>query len=79
MKVGGVCPWLAEGCLGINLLLVFNWAPGGEEVINEVTYGAIFVAREFLLQFLEVLDSNAYDDDFGVHIEAGAFGPPLYP
>ena len=48
-------------------------------MIDEVTDGAICVSCEFLLQFLEVLDSNAYDDNFDVHIESGAFGPPLYP
>ena len=48
-------------------------------MIDEVTYGAIFVAREFLLQFLEVLGANARDDDFDAHIEAGDFGIPLYP
>ena len=41
VMVGVVCPWPAEDCLGINLLLILNFAPGGAEVINEVTYGAI--------------------------------------
>ena len=43
-------------------------------MINVVTYGAILVAREVLLQFLKLLGANALDDDF----EAGDFGPPLY-
>ena len=79
VTVGGVCPWIVEGCLVINLLLILIFLPGGAEVINEVTDGAICVAREVLLQFLEVLGANARDDDFDAHIKAGDFGPPLYP
>ena len=48
-------------------------------MINDVTDGVIFVAHEVLLQFLEALGANARDDDFDAHIEAGSFGPPLYP
>ena len=48
-------------------------------MIDEVTDGAFLVAREALLQFLEVLGANARDNDFEAHIEAGDFGPPLYP
>ena len=79
VTVGGVLPWLAEGCLGINLLLILNFAPGGAEVIYEFTDGTICVACEVFLQFLEVLGANARDNDFEAHIEAGDFGPPLYP
>ena len=43
VTVGGVCTWLEEGCLGIDLLLILYFAPGGAEVINEVMDGAIFV------------------------------------
>ena len=79
VTVGGIYPWLAEGCLGINHLLILNSAPGGAEVIYEVMDGSICVAREFLLQFFKVLGANARDDDFDAHIKAGDFGPPLYP
>ena len=48
-------------------------------MIDEVTDGTIWVACEVLLQFFEVLGANAHDDDFDAHIEAGNFGPPLYP
>ena len=34
VTVGGVCPWLVEGCLEINLLLILNFVPGGVEVID---------------------------------------------
>ena len=79
VTIGGICPWLAVGCLGIDLLLILNFAPGGAELIDEVTGGSICVAREVLLQFLKVLGANACDDDFDAHIESGDFGPPLYP
>ena len=79
MTVGYVCLWLAKGCLGIDILLILNLAPVGPEVIDEVKDGAILVSLEVLLQVLEVLGANTRDDDFGAHIEAGAFGPPLYP
>ena len=66
------------GCLGIDILLIFNFALGGAEVIGDVTDDAICVAREVLLQLLEVPGANAHDDDFDAHIKAGSFGPPLY-
>ena len=77
--VGGVCPWFAEGCLGIDILLILIFSPGGAEVIDEVMDGAIWVAHEVHLQFLEVLGDDAGDNDFNAQIEAGNFGPPLYP
>ena len=79
VTVGGICPWILKSCLGIDILLILNFAPGGAEVIDDVTDGAICVAREVLLQFLKVLGANARDDDFDAHIESGDFGPPLYP
>ena len=39
VTVRGVCPWLADDCLGIDLLLISNFSPGGAEVINAVTDG----------------------------------------
>ena len=78
VTVRGGCPWLAEGCLGINLLLILNFAPGGAEVIGEFKDGTICVSLEVLLQFLEVLGDNACGDDFDAYIEAGDFVPPLY-
>ena len=41
VTVGGVCPWLTEGCLGIDILLILNFVPGGVEVMYEVTDGEI--------------------------------------
>ena len=79
MTVGGICPWILKSCLGIDILLILNFAPGGAEVIDDVTDGAICVAREVLLQFLDVLGANDCNDDFVAHSEAGNFGPPLYP
>ena len=35
--VGRVCPLLAEGCLGIDLLLILIFLLGGEKVIDEAT------------------------------------------
>ena len=79
VTVGGVLPWLVEGCLGIDLLLILNFSPGGAEVIYEFMDGTICVAREVLLQLLYVLGANARDNDFDAPTEAGDFGPPLYP
>ena len=76
---GGVCPWLAEGCLGIDILPILNFSPVGSEVINDVKDGAICIACEYLLHLLEVLGTNARDGDFDLHIEAGDFGTPLDP
>ena len=52
LTVGGVCPWLAEGCLVINLIIILKFSPVGAEVINEVTDGAICMACEVRLDFL---------------------------
>ena len=48
-------------------------------MIDEVTDGAFLVAREALLQFLEVMGANTHEYGFDAHIEAGDFGSPLYP
>ena len=79
VTVRGVCPCLAEGFLGIDLLLILNFSPGGAEVIDEATDGAICASCEVLLLFFKVLGANARSDDFDAHIEAGDFGIPLYP
>ena len=34
VKVGGVFSWLAEGRIGITIILILNFAPGGAEVID---------------------------------------------
>ena len=62
----------------MNILLVFNFATEGTEVIYEVMDGAICVTHEVILHFLEVLGANAHENDFDAHIKAGGFGPPLY-
>ena len=74
-----VLPWLLKICLGIDLLLNFNFSLRDAEVINDVTDGVIFVAHEVIFQFLDVLGAHGHDDDFDAHIKAGDFGPPLYP
>ena len=40
-QLGFFLPWLAEGCLGIDLLVVLYFSPGSAEVIDEITDGAI--------------------------------------
>ena len=79
VMVGGVWLWLEEGCLGIDLLLIFDFSPGGAEGIDEVTDGAIGLAYEVLLHFIKILGANACNNNLIAHIEAGYFDPPLYP